>query len=227
MTVVFVSALGDAGSAWQPVLDELPPGTPTFTYDRPGTGDAAPRPAPNPPLSYNALAGELAALLPADGRVVLVGHSVGALIARAFAGRYPERTAGFVAVDGSIPQFAVGPDPEPPIDGDGPGATELDILTGQVEILTAPVPEVPAVVLVRRRGWWVEGKAMPHPAIDDLWHVSQRILAEQWKAPLIVAEYSGHQIPAAQPALVAYAIELVLSSRPVPEPERLRKLGAR
>ncbi|SNY54471.1 alpha/beta fold hydrolase [Paractinoplanes atraurantiacus] len=219
-TVVFIAYLGGEGSVWQPVLDVLPDGIRAFTYDRPGLGDAPPRPAPNPPLSYHAFADELAAELP-PGRVVLVGHSFGALIARAFASRYPERVAGFVCVDGSLPQLTLLPDGKPLDDG----GTELDLITGQVEMLTAVIPDVPTVVLVRQRGWWSTGKP-PHPAIDDLWHVSQRLLAEQWHAPVIVAERSGHMIPAHQPALVVYAIELVLSGRPVPDEARLAELGA-
>ncbi|GAA0486624.1 hypothetical protein Ade02nite_10450 [Paractinoplanes deccanensis] len=217
--VVLIAHLGGAAGVWRPVLDELPPSLTTFTYDRPGLGGAPPRPAPNPPMSYNAFAGELAAQLPA-GRVVLVGHSFGALIARAFAGRYPERVAGFVSVDGSIPQMKLQLDGEPVVDG----GTELDLITGHVEILTAPIPDVPAVVLVRRRDWWSTGKP-PHPAIDDLWQAHQRILAQQWRAPLIVAERSGHHIPTDQPALVAYAIELVASGRQEPDEARLAKLG--
>ncbi|XVV09724.1 alpha/beta fold hydrolase [Actinoplanes sp. CA-131856] len=219
--VVLIAYLGGAGSVWQPVLDELPGDVDTFTYDRPGLGDAPPRPAPNPPLSYGAFAAELAAQLPGDDRIVLVGHSFGSLIARAFASRHPQRVAGFVSVDGSLPQLKLQADGEPVYDG----GTELDLITGQVEMLTAVVPEVPAVVLVRRRGWWSTGRP-PHPAIDDLWHISQRLLAEQWYAPLIVAERSGHLIPDDQPALVAYAIELVLSGHTDPDATRLADLGA-
>ena len=212
-SVVFVSALGDPGAAWQPVLDRLDPGLVAITYDRPGTGAAPPRPGPNPPLPYSVLADELAGVLDergVDRPAVLVGHSLGSLIARAFAGRHPGRVAGFVAVDGSVPQLVLWPDPSPVLDGDEAGATEIDFLTGQVEILAAAVPRVPAVVLVRRRNWTYEGRPMKHPALDDLWQVSQRVLAAQWAAPLIVAEHAGHQIPAEAPALVAYAVESVV-----------------
>ena len=211
--VVFVAALGHPGESWRPVLEELPAGLDTVTYDRPGLGGAPPRPAPNPPLPYSAFADELAALLDARGvdrPAVLVGHSIGALVVRAFADRHPHRVAGLVAVDGSIPQLVLDPDSSPVHDGDGPGATEIDFLTGQVEILSAAVPRVPAAVLVRRRHWQFEGRAPRHPALDDLWQVSQRLLAEQWSAPLIVAEHAGHQIPAEAPALVAYVVEAVV-----------------
>ena len=233
--VVFIAALGDPGSAWRPVLERLDPHLVTVTYDRPGTGDAPPRPAPNVALPYSAFADELATLLDERGvtrPAVVVGHSIGALIARAFHDRHPHRVAGLVAVDGSIPQLALWPDPSPVLDGDGPGATEVDFLTGQVEILSAAVPRLPAVVLVRRRNWTYRGRPMRHPALDDLWQVSQRLLAEQWSAPLVVAEHAGHQVPADAPALVAYAVEAVVravagGSPPELDDARLAERGGR
>jgi pimeloyl-ACP methyl ester carboxylesterase len=210
--VVFVAQLGTGGESWQPVLKWLPQAS-TFVYDRPGTGAAPPRPAPNPALPYSAFARELAGLLDEHGvtePVVLVGHSVGCLIARVFADRHPARVAGFVAVDGSIPQFRVGELPAESLDGEEPHGTRFDYVAGEVEVMTARVPRVPAVVVSRRPRWWVNDFAdIPHPAIDELWQLSQRILADEWHAPLVVAD-AGHQVPDERPGLVAYLIEAVL-----------------
>jgi len=233
--IVFVAQLGAGGDSWKPVLERLRDVN-AFTYDRPGTGVAPPRPAPKAPLPYSVFADELADLLDQHGiaePAIIVGHSVGSHIARLFAARYPRRLAGFVAVDGSIPQFKLWPDTGPVIDGDPPNGTEIDILTGQVELLTATVPTVPAVVLTRKRRWWSQGfDNIPHPGIDELWIVSQRILARQWNAPLIIAENAGHQIPREAPDLVAYVIgALVRSARTgvsaIFVPERLAELGGR
>ncbi|GAA2902470.1 hypothetical protein Acy02nite_30670 [Actinoplanes cyaneus] len=209
--IVFISAMGEPGRYWQPVLDHLP-GLTTITYDRPGIGDTPHRPPPNPPLPYSAFADELAALL--DGRdltvpAVIVGHSIGSLIARVYAARHPHRVAGLVHVDGSIPQFYVVPGAETPEDGpDGdPDATTIDVVNGQVEVLYAAPPAVPTLVLVRSPGRWAPG---PPPAgADELWLASQRILARDTGAALIVAEHSGHAIPHDQPELVAYAVRAV------------------
>ena len=213
--IVFIAQLGGAGNGWQPVLDRLVTDSATIVYDRPGTGDAPPRPAPNPPLPYSAFAKELATVLDEHNIVepaVIVGHSIGGHIARAFAGLWPDRCAGLVFVDASIPQFKLWwRDTEPVVDGDASaGATEFDILAGEVEILSAAVPTVPTVVITRRRRWWMAGKTMPHPAIDDLWRVSQQLLAEQHNALLIVAENAGHQIPNEAPGLVASAVDAVV-----------------
>jgi pimeloyl-ACP methyl ester carboxylesterase len=210
--IVFIAALGDGGDLWKPVLDRLPSAA-AFTYDRPGCGDEPPRPAPNPPLPFSAFADELALLLDQHGVTepfVLVGHSIGGSIARAFAARYPTRIAGMVFVDASLPQSLTWPETDFFVDGDTPGATTIDVIAGQVELLQAEPLDVPTVVLTRRRHWWFpDFEAIPHPAIDDLWHVSQQILAKQWKAPLIIAERAGHYIPRDAPDLVAHAIAAV------------------
>jgi pimeloyl-ACP methyl ester carboxylesterase len=210
--VVFIAQLGTGGDSWRPVLDRLP-GITSVTYDRPGTGSAEPRPAPNPPLPHSAFARELACLLDQRGitePVVLVGHSFGGLIARAFAGLWSERVAGLVFVDASIPQFHLLPTCEPKLDGDGAGATEIDVVAGQVEILTAAVPSVPTVVLTRTHGRWSGYESPPHPAVEDLWLVSQNILSWTFQAPLIVADDASHQIPDEAPDLVAYAVGRVV-----------------
>lgn len=209
--VVFVSQVGTDGDSWQAVIERLTTGATTVTYDRPGTGNRPPRAAPNPPLPYSTFADELADELDrADvvEPVVLVGHSVGSLIIRVFADRHPDRVAGAVHVDGSIPRLNLWPNAEPSFDGDGPDATEIDTIAGEVEALAAVPPPVPSVVVSRTPGRW--GRALPHPAIDDLWSVHQLLLAERWRAPHIVATNAGHQTPREAPMLVAYAIDTVI-----------------
>jgi len=233
---VFIAQLGGLGQRWRPVLDRLTTGSATFAYDRRGLGDAPPRPAPNPPLPYGVFADELAALLD-EHRVVepavLVGHSIGGHIARVFAGQLPDRVAGLVFVDASIPQFKLWwRDTAPVVDGDGRGATEFDILAGEVEVLSAIVPPVPTVVLTRRRRWWLTGETIPHPAVDELWWVSQQLLAQQCHAPLVLADDAGHQIPDEAPQLVAHVVDSVVRAAragtpPIVDPASLARAGGR
>src|SRR5690349_9890439 len=108
--VVFVAALGTEGATWRPVIDRLTCGVTTFTYDRPGVGSSPPRTHAERPVPYSVFADELAAVLDdASLRqpVVLVGHSVGSLIVRVFAGRHLDWVTGVVHVDGSIPRLAL------------------------------------------------------------------------------------------------------------------------
>ncbi|WP_436520411.1 alpha/beta fold hydrolase [Actinoplanes sp. HUAS TT8] len=223
LPIVFISAMGEPGRYWQPVLDLLP-GLTTVTYDRPGIGDTPHRPPPNPPLPYSAFADELATLLDdlgLDEPAVIVGHSVGSLIARVYAHRHPHRVAGLVHVDGSLPQFHVVPGSETPEDGpDGDtDATEIDIVNGQVEVLYAEPRPVPTLILVRSPGRWAGGP--PPPGADALWLAAQRALARETGAPLIVAERSGHPIPLDQPDLVAHAVLLVHGAVVAGQPVRV------
>ncbi|BAL87257.1 hypothetical protein AMIS_20370 [Actinoplanes missouriensis 431] len=209
--IVLIAQMGCGADIWKPLLPHLA-GLEVVTYDRPGTGDTPPRPAPNPALPHSVFAAELAQLLDDQhvaGAVVLVGHSFGALIARAFVAAHPDRAAGLVIVDGSIPQFHLHPSADPKLDGDGSDATEIDVVTGQVEILSAPTPDVPALVLTRTHGRWDGENPPPHPAVEDLWQVSQRLLARDLRCPLLVADNSGHQMQHEAPELVAYAIRAV------------------
>lgn len=214
-TVVFISQLGTDGATWQPVIDGIRKPVATFTYDRPGTGCCPPRLAPNPPLPYSAFAAELEVLLGdagITGPLVVVGHSVGSLIARVFADRNLDRIAGSVHVDGSIPRLSLWPAvnfPQSP-DGDGPDATHFDRLAGEVEVVESLVPDAPAMVITRTPGRWDD--PWPVDKLDPLWLAYQRQLARQHRAPLVVADDAGHQIPREAPGLVAHCIDEVLDN---------------
>lgn len=209
--IVLIAQLGCGGDIWQPIVDRLA-GLRVVTYDRPGTGNASPRPAPNPPLPHSAFADELAALLAAEGLTepsIVAGHSFGGLIARQYAARHPHRIAGLVMVDSSIPPFHLNPSVDPIFDGDGPDATEIDVLRGHLEVLEGVLPAVPALVLARAHGTWSGTEPPPHPAVEDLWRAYQRLLARDLSCPLIAADQSGHHLHRDAPDLVAYAVRAV------------------
>lgn len=231
--IVLIAALGFPGSYWQPVIDLLLAGSATIAYDRPGIGVEPQRPDPKQPVAYGVLAEELEALLDDAGveaPAVLVGHSMGSLVARVFAARHPGRVAGLVHVEGSIPRLSLLDGGEPVIDSEGDDGSEIDTVTGEVEVLTAPATRVPALVLVRRPGWSIG--PLPHPSVDALWSTYQRLLAADWDAPLLVADDSGHLMPREAPALVAYAIDAVTravrtGTRPEIDPAELAAVGGR
>jgi pimeloyl-ACP methyl ester carboxylesterase len=230
--VVLVAGLGFPRDSWQPVIDLLTTGSTTFAYDRPGIAGAPGRADPARPVSYGVLAEELADLLD-ESRVakpmVLVGHSMGANVVRVFADRHPAWVAGLVFVDGSLPRLALPAGDEPLTDGDGPGASPIDPLAGEVEVRKATPPSVPAVVLGRTPGWW-SPRPIPHPALDELWQLNQRDLADAHHAPLIIASDAGHHLPREAPALVAYGIDLVVravrtGTAPAPAEDELTAVG--
>jgi pimeloyl-ACP methyl ester carboxylesterase len=151
------SALGADSTQWHAVIERLTTHPQVITYDRPGIGRSQPRPAPNPPRPYRRFADELATMLPrlgVSGAVVAVGHSFGSLIIQSFAARHPDRVAGMVHIDASLPGMALWPDYGPLVDGHGTRATTIDADLGAAELAGDRLPQVPTVVIARTPGRW-------------------------------------------------------------------------
>ncbi len=108
--VVFESGLGGCALQFDPLQSAVSAFTRTVAYDRAGQAwsDASPK-----PRTPGNIAGELKILL---GRLgieppyVWAGHSFGGLLARMYAGMYPQETAGVVLLDSSdVEQYATFP----------------------------------------------------------------------------------------------------------------------
>ncbi|MBV8994163.1 MAG: alpha/beta fold hydrolase, partial [Pseudonocardiales bacterium] len=100
-SVVIVPCMGGPGVLWRDVQRKLVQYTGVYTYDRAGLGWSDPGPWPR---SFPAMADELHQLLIAAAippPYVVIGHSIGGIIARQYAVRYPEGLAGLVLVDSS------------------------------------------------------------------------------------------------------------------------------
>ena len=98
-TVVLEAGYGDGLDTWEPVFASIARFARVVRYDRAGYGASDPAVEPR---SFTQMATELHTLLHA-ARVappyVLVGHSMGAAILRAFAHAFPTEVAGLVFVD--------------------------------------------------------------------------------------------------------------------------------
>jgi len=102
--VVMDGALGESMRTWDTIWPDVAKTTRVCRFDRAGLGwsDAGPL-----PRTSGRTAGELKTLLErahVDGPFVVVGHSLGGLNMRVFAGRYPTAVAGIVLVDSPTPE---------------------------------------------------------------------------------------------------------------------------
>ncbi|SMF77254.1 3-oxoadipate enol-lactonase [Tistlia consotensis] len=96
--LVFTNSLGTDLRVWDPLLPCLPAGLRILRFDQRGHGLSD---CPPGPYTIEALADDLEALLEARGvgRAVIVGLSVGGMIAQAFAARRPDKVAALVLCD--------------------------------------------------------------------------------------------------------------------------------
>lgn len=109
--VIFLPALGGFALQWTTVYETVAAATAIVAYDRAGQGWSDPATTARTPAN---LTTELRALLARLGQsppYVLAAHSFGGLLARYYAGRYPDEVAGLVLVDTSHEdQYAPLPD---------------------------------------------------------------------------------------------------------------------
>ncbi|MET0328351.1 MAG: alpha/beta fold hydrolase [Luteimonas sp.] len=200
-TLVLITGLGSGQTTFASVLEGLARHGRVFAFDRPGyCGSDA---APPGPRDAETMADELHALLQhtrVEAPYVLVGHSLGGLIAESYAARYPDEVVGLVFDDARASDFMLRC-----IDTLGASrcadpwwlggvlalaptqAREfraLEASEAQVRAIT-PAADVPALVLsagVLKRG-------------DDfltIWLDSQRGLATRYGAQQVTFEGSEH-----------------------------------
>ncbi len=106
--LVLLHGIGSRAASWEPLLAMLDRRIEAIAWDAPGYGNSAPLPEAAPaPADY---AARLAAVLDELGlsRVVLAGHSLGALFAASFAALHPDRLAA-LALLSPAPGYGVPP----------------------------------------------------------------------------------------------------------------------
>lgn len=93
LPVVFVHGLTDSHLSYTPMLEAMPQSYRMFALTMRGHGDAT-KPASG--YAPEDMAADVAAFLDAQGieRAVIVGHSMGSIVTRAFAHAYPGRVLG-------------------------------------------------------------------------------------------------------------------------------------
>lgn len=239
-TVVLEAGGGGDSRAWSRVQEALADRLRTCAYDRAGLGWSEPGPAPRTMRQEVFELHELLSVARIAAPIVLVGHSVGGILARIYADRYGADVAGVVLVDPThestvlyntrvgrwarIRELAAGrPIPEPRSEGKraesyDPNADyfadELQALYEHRRTNPQPLGERPLFVIAAGR------RPAPRGTPDSLWRDLRREKEEQLrdlallshKARFTVDAASGHQIPSENPALVARAVEAVVEA---------------
>jgi pimeloyl-ACP methyl ester carboxylesterase len=103
-TVILDSGAGGVGLSWELVRPAIAKVTGVITYDRAGLGRSDSSPYPR---DASTMALELYTMLinaNITGPYILVGHSLGGVVARQFATKYPYEVAGLVMVDSAHEQ---------------------------------------------------------------------------------------------------------------------------
>ncbi len=106
LTLVVVPGLGATAADWAPVLPRLQTLVRTCVYDRPGLGLSPPRPDAGRTVDGGLLANELWSLLQTArerGPYLLLGHSFGGLVARAFVADHRPAVSGVLLAESVTP----------------------------------------------------------------------------------------------------------------------------
>jgi pimeloyl-ACP methyl ester carboxylesterase len=226
-TVVLEAGLTDSAATWSGTVPAIAAFTRVVSYDRPNTTAGASDPAPMPRTAADVVA-DLHALLSAaavPSPYVLVGHSVGGLFVRLYAGRYPGEVAGLVLVDASHEeqdvrrQALVSPElfaaEQQAVHANTEGI-DLDASFAQVREAraAAPLRPMPLVVLSAGQddpaffpaGWPMEAEALLHNELQT--DLAGLVPGGRH----VVAEHSGHYVQQSQPDLVVAAIRDVVQA---------------
>lgn len=112
--LVGLHGIGSAADSFDTLAGHLPADWRLIAWDMPGYGGSDPLPGQPLADDYAAALGRLLDRVAPDGRVHLLGHSLGTLIATAFAAAHPDRV-GSLALLSCAQGYGAGPDaPLPP-----------------------------------------------------------------------------------------------------------------
>jgi pimeloyl-ACP methyl ester carboxylesterase len=226
-TVVLEAGAGAAASDWGRVQPEVAKFARVCAYDRAGLGASDPVGAPR---TVVALVQDLHTLLTnakVPGPYVLVGHSLGGILARLYASFYPAEVAGMVLVDSAhedepdralalIPPDTfkemlkqLGPEDLTPRTGERIDNCSIRLVMDALNWHA----DIPLVVLTQGRPYGPEMVAVPSiaPAAYGLHLELQRdLIGRSKRGRQVMAEKSGHAVHQDQPELVVAAVREVV-----------------
>jgi pimeloyl-ACP methyl ester carboxylesterase len=229
-TVIFESGFGADLRAWRKVAPEVAASARTVTYSRAGHGASDARPEPRTILQSSEELDQLVAGAHLAPPFILVGHSYGGLLARAFAARHPDWVAGMVLVDPADERFNPALrrlDAKRAADDDRQFAAivpakfqpELKLLQPVLDAgrlpapLDAKLPDVPVVVLTS-----VQQAEKPMFFLESVEAVALKrdlhadFLRQFSDGSQVLTLKSGHNIQLEEPELVTAAVNRVIAA---------------
>jgi pimeloyl-ACP methyl ester carboxylesterase len=223
-TVVLEAGAGGDSSNWRDVQPQLGRTTRTCAYDRAGVGNSVAPPGVRDARDEITDLRQLLARARIDPPYVLVGHSYGGVLARAFTQLHPTETAGLVLIDtmgrdGRRRQLAIWPKSQAPeIRGELATRVIDGVDLGPGEALASRVRTLPdsplAVITAGRQDNFPRTPAQLARALERLWSRMQDELAGLSDNSVhVVALRSDHDVPSAhsgQPSVVVGAVQAVV-----------------
>jgi pimeloyl-ACP methyl ester carboxylesterase len=210
-TIVVIPGLHATHTMWSRVLPTFATTSRTCIYDRPGLGPSPSR-SPHRTVDAGLNARELMALLVAahvTGPLVVVGHSYGGLIARAFVARYRSRVVGLVLVEGVAPYDRLSHYWHE-------GGDRVDTTVSSAAAAPMRLRSIPLVVLSAQdpdRSYW-GGPAYGGSASDIAdWKAHQRAAASlSTQSTFVIVRHSAHVIEHDRPDAVIAGVRLLVRS---------------
>lgn len=215
--VILEAGSGCWSQIWRAVQEQAGEFTATYSYDRAGHGASD----PGAPWSLDGWVADLEAWLragPVPPPYLLVGHSLGGHIVRAFADRHRADVTGLILVDARHedlypvlpPAFLAALTEFVPDSGER---------AGQADALVRALPDLgdlPLSVITHGRADWIPDEfGLSRADLDQAeraWQQHQADLATRSsRSRFCVAAASGHLIPVDQPGLVVSEIQAMLA----------------
>lgn len=226
-TVILESGFGTDLRTWRKVAPELAKSARVLSYSRAGYGGSDARPEARTLLQSSIELDQLIAATGARPPFILVGHSYGGLLVRAFAARHPDWVAGMVLVDPSDERFspALRKIDAARVDQDDrmfativpakfqPELAALKpVLDSGVFPVPGKLPDVPVVVIssmqtVEKPEFFLETA----PARAVLFGLHDDFAKSFRDGRHVVTERSGHNIQLEEPQLVIDAVQQVIA----------------
>lgn len=146
-TIVLINGSGGPIFGWMRMIDELSSNHNVLAYNRPGIGKSTP---PTLPQTFSQSAHDLLELLHhigINGKVVLVGHSLGGLIAQQFCLLFPEQVKSLILLEPST-VWDILENKKLPVDQKEPHSELNFVKEGVHQLKDQEFPKIPTIICI-------------------------------------------------------------------------------